>query len=359
MAIRLYRSDDIEGFEVSPIKNSDGTIKETAREVADRLIATANYTESQKEAQDALSASNAVTTTVEDTTTSSGSGYTAEQAQVLMPWLTKLAPVEGRKLIDEYVQGYIETGEATFALAKMRASDSYEKVFTGITRDDGSLRMTEAQYLQSKEAVLIHFNEFGVGGYGSQVIDGLFPELVANNVSPDEIASRLSVADRQLSNLSAEQKRNVLSAYEEYYSTELGEAIQLDDAALIPLVIDPEINSQILNRQLNVARIGNQYQQVAGVEASRTAIESLVGAGLQASEAQRTFQAAVDRALISSRLARRQNRTESPTSLDILEAQYLGDLETQAIEAQNISESTAQLGARRTGEGSVIGLTEQ
>ena len=56
-----------------------------------------------------------------------------------------------------------------------------------------------------------------------------------------------------------------MSAYEQYYSTELGEAIQLDDAALIPLVIDPEINSQILNRQLNVARIGNQYQQVAGV----------------------------------------------------------------------------------------------
>ena len=32
--------------------------------------------------------------------------------------------------------------------------------------------MTEAQYLQSKEAVLIHFNEFGLGGYGAQVIDG-------------------------------------------------------------------------------------------------------------------------------------------------------------------------------------------
>lgn len=355
--LKYYRKDQL-----TPIEVDDSNTDFIAQ------LEAANYTQNEQEAIAASTEPGGTnyTGTAADTTTSStttSSGYTAEQAQVLMPWLTKLAPVEGRKLIDEYVQGYIETGEATFALAKMRASDSYEKVFTGITRDDGSLRMTEAQYLQSKEAVLIHFNEFGVGGYGSQVIDGLFPELVANNVSPDEIASRLSVADRQLSNLSAEQKRNVLSAYEQYYSTELGEAIQLDDAALIPLVIDPEINSQILNRQLNVARIGNQYQQVAGVEASRTAIESLVGAGLQASEAQRTFQAAVDRALISSRLARRQNRTESPTSLDILEAQYLGDLETQqqlqAIEAQNISESTAQLGARRTGEGSVIGLTEQ
>ena len=103
--------------------------------------------------------------------------FTSAQAQVLMPWLTKLAPVEGKKLIDEYVKGYVETGEPTFALAKMRSSDSYEKVFPGITRDDGSLRMSEATYLQNKEAVLIHFNEYGIGGYGAQVIDTLFPSL--------------------------------------------------------------------------------------------------------------------------------------------------------------------------------------
>jgi len=245
----------------------------------------------------------------------------------------------------------------------MRASDSYEKVFPGITRDDGSLRMTEAVYLQNKEAVLIHFNEFGIGGYGGQVIDTLFPQLVQNNVNPDEVAARLSVADRQLSNLSQEQKRNVLQAYENYYSTELGETIELDEAALIPLIIDPDVNAQILNRQLNVARIGNQYAVTAGVEASRTAIESLVGAGLQQSEAQRTFQAAVDRALISSRLARRQLRTEAPSAMEILQAQYLGDLDTtlqlQAIEAQAASESTVQLGAAKTQEGAVIGLTEK
>ena len=101
-------------------------------------------------------------------------------------------------------------GKLHLHVAKMRASDSYEKVFTGITRDDGSLRMTESHsHLQSKEAVLIHFNEFGVGGYGSQVIDGLIPELVANNVSPDEIASRLSVADRQLSNGYQQNKKEM------------------------------------------------------------------------------------------------------------------------------------------------------
>jgi len=289
--------------------------------------------------------------------------FTSAQAQILMPWLTKLAPVEGKKLIDEYVKGYVETGEPTFALAKMRSSDSYEKVFPGITRDDGSLRMSEATYLQNKEAVLIHFNEYGIGGYGAQVIDTLFPSLVEGNVSPDEISARLSVTDRQLGNLSPDQKRSVLSAYEEYYSTELGEVIELDDAALIPLVIDPEINAQILNRQLNVAKIGNQYQQVSGAEASRTAIESLVGAGLQASESQKTFQAAVDRALISSRLARRQLRTDAPSAMEILESQYLGDLDTtqqlQSIQAQAASESTIQFGAAKTQEGAVTGLTEK
>ena len=289
--------------------------------------------------------------------------FTPQQAQVLMPWLTKLAPVEGRKLIDEYVAGYIESGEDTFALARMRSSDSYEKVFPGITRDDGSLRMSEATYLQNKEASLIHFNEYGIGGYGAQVIDTLFPQLVQNNVNPDELASRLSVTSRQLDNLTPEQKRGVLSAYEEYYSSELGDVIQLDEAALIPLIIDPEINAEVLNRRLNIAKVGNQYQTVAGVEASRTSIESLVGAGLQVSEAQRTFQAAVDRALITARVARQQRRDSAPTSMEILEAQYLGNLETSqelaAIQAQNVSESAVQLGAAKSQEGAVTGLTEK
>ena len=353
-----YRKDQLTPIVVD-------TTTEAGRLFAEDLENNGYYQDKQRAIEESkdIGGSNYTGTVADNTTSSDTVGFTSSQAQVLMPWLTKLAPVEGKKLIDEYVQGYIETGEPTFALAKMRASDSYEKVFPGITRDDGSLRMTEAQYLQNKEAVLIHFNEFGIGGYGGQVIDSLFPSLVQNNVSPDEIAARLSVADRQLSNLSTEQKRNVLQAYENYYSTELGETIELDEAALIPLVIDPDVNAQILNRQLNVARIGNQYAVTAGVEASRTAIESLVGAGLQQSEAQRTFQAAVDRALISSRLARRQLRTEAPSAMDVLQAQYLGDLDTtlqlQSIEAQAASESTAQLGAVKGQEGAVIGLTER
>ena len=349
--VRIYRKDDLDGLVID-------------RDVLDNYKAN-GYTEDEQEAIAASTepGGSNYTGTATDTEEGTNSAYTSQQVQVLMPFLTKLNPIEGQKLIDAYVQGFIETGQDSFALAQMRNCESYAKVFPGITRDDGSLRMTEANYLQNKEAVLIHFNEFGIGGYGAQVIDNLFPSLVENNVSPDEIASRLAVTDRQLGNLSAEQKRNILSTYEDFYSTELGEAIQLEDASLIPLVIDPEINASVLNRQLNVAKIGNQYAVAAGAQASRTAIETLVGAGLQASEAQRTFQAAVDRALITSRVARSQNRAASPTALELVETQLLGDDDTRTllrnIEAQAASESTVATGARRAQSGAVIGLTEE
>ena len=270
--IRIYRKDDLDGFVID--RDDLDNYKNNG------------YTEDEQEAiaRSTEPGGSNYTGTATDTEEGTNSAYTSQQVQVLMPFLTKLNPIEGQKLIDAYVQGFIETGQDAFALAQMRNSESYAKVFPGITRDDGSLRMTEANYLQNKEAVLIHFNEFGIGGYGAQVIDNLFPSLIENNVSPDEIASRLAVTDRQLGNLSAEQKRNILSTYEDFYSTELGEGIQLDDSALIPLVIDPEINASVLNRQLNVAKIGNQYAVTSGAQASRTAIETLVGAGLQASK---------------------------------------------------------------------------
>ncbi len=110
--LKYYRKDQLTPIEVDD-RNTD-FIAQLERD---------GYTQDE---QKAISESGEVggtnyTGTAADTTTSStttSSGYTAEQAQVLMPWLTKLAPVEGRKLIDEYVQGYIETGEATFALAR-------------------------------------------------------------------------------------------------------------------------------------------------------------------------------------------------------------------------------------------------
>ena len=71
----------------------------------------------------------------------------------------------------------------------MRSAPEYSEMFEGIQRTDGSLRMTEAQYLQNKEAVIVHFNEFNLGGYAKENIDTVFPKLLANNVSPDEMSS--------------------------------------------------------------------------------------------------------------------------------------------------------------------------
>ena len=102
--------------------------------------------------------------------------FTVEQAKVLLPYITKLDPQRGEKLIKAYVDGYIQSGKVEFALAALRAAPEYEEMFNGIKRGDGSLRMTEAQYLQNKEAVLVHFNEYNLGGYAKANIDTVFPK---------------------------------------------------------------------------------------------------------------------------------------------------------------------------------------
>ena len=129
------------------------------------------------------------------------SPYSREQAKVLLPYITKLDPVRGEKLIDSYTQGFIDTGKAEFALANMRSTVEYSEMFEGIKRADGSLRMTESQYLQNKEAVAIHLQEYNLGGYAKENLDVIFPKLLANNVSPDELRNRVKAVSDTITSL--------------------------------------------------------------------------------------------------------------------------------------------------------------
>ena len=219
--VKVYRKDFLTGYEIG---NDPDRIKEFEE---------AGYTQSFDEAQAASFTSggeNFIGNTAEapDNPVSNtfAANFTVEQAKVLLPYITKLDSQRGEKLIKAYVDGYIESGKVEFALASLRAAPEYEEMFNGIKRSDGSLRMTEAQYLQNKEAVLIHFNEYNLGGYAKENIDTVFPKLLSNNVSPDEMRQRLQAVTDTINAVPQDQKAQILGEYQQYYSEEFVEFVE-------------------------------------------------------------------------------------------------------------------------------------
>ena len=352
--VRVYRKDFLEGYEIG---DDADTIKD--------FIETGGYTLSYAEAEAGSrdQGGQNFTGSSEPIGEKNSSPYSREQAKVLLPYITKLDPVRGEKLIDAYTKGYVDTGKPEFALAAMRAVPEYSEMFEGIKRTDGSLRMTEAQYLQNKEAVVIHLNEYSLGGYGKENIDVIFPKLLANNVSPDEFRQRVQAVSNTIEQLPQDQKSQVLGQYSEYYSNQLGETVVVNDSTLVALAIDPDVNAQILAKRLNVSQISATFERVTGEDIDFDSIQRLVSGGITAQRAAGEFETAAARAMTASRLARRFNREQQDyTALEFAEMGAAPDTDfadqVQSLSAQTESASSAQVGARRTQEGAVTGLTE-
>lgn len=285
-----------------------------------------------------------------------------EQAKVLLPYLTKLDPVRGEKLIQAYIEGYNETGKPEFALANMRAIPEYSEMFQGIKRADGSLRMNEATYLSNKEAVIIHLNEAGLGGYAATKIDALFPTLLEGNVNPGEFKSRLDAVRKGLTNLDATLRESVGNQYQLYFEQELGEPVTVNDEVLLAIAIDPEVTSDILTERLKVANIGARFVLATGDELTADQASMFMSGSRTPEQTSQLFETAAARALTASRLSRRFKRGGEYTAVQLAQAEVTKDFETQQelsrISAQAASESAVELGARKTREGAVTGLTE-
>ena len=352
--VRVYRKDFLEGYEIGddPDKLKEFEASGYTTNLDEATAASKLAGEQNFEGSDPVDSSvdnDAVVQTV-------------EQTKVLLPYLTKLDPVRGDKLIKAYTEGFNETGKPEFALASMRAAPEYDEMFSGIKRADGSLRLTEAQYLQNKEAVVIHLNEAGLGGYAKEKIEVLFPTLLEGNVSPNEFKSRLDSVRKGITNLDATLKENVMTQYTQYFESELNESLPVTDEVLLAIAIDPEATTDIINRRLTVANIGARFQISTGEELTADQATMFLSAGLVPTKATPLFETAAARALTASRLARRLNRDSQYSAAQLAEAELTKDFATQQdltkLSAQAKSQSAVATGAAKSKGGAVTGLTE-
>ena len=158
-----------------------------------------------------------------------------------------------------------------------------------------------------------------------------------------------------------ELKAATIATYNDYFASQ-GVAAGLDEAGLLAVALDPNLNSDILSGRINSAELGAIYEGVTEQKLGLGTVQKLLGAGIKVGQAEKQFEVAAQSARLLSSAARRQRRATTLSAENVLEASIFGDQETlsqiQAIQNQIASASTAVLGARRTQTGAVTGLTE-
>ena len=277
---------------------------------------------------------------------------TVEQAGQLVPFMRNKG-----NLLQTYVDTWAETGNDQLALQAVRDSDEYETYFPGNYRIDPStgqqagIRYTEAQYTALTDAYDRAFIEAGLNPDVFRDAE-VYPALVAGDVGSQELTARINSARQAfIDNPLAEEVRA-------YYAQNFD--IEMTDSALLASALDPSVGEGIINKNIAVAQIGAEASAKA-FDITLQESERLYQLGVTGTKAAQLFSQAETLLGRVETLAAAQGREQLGIS-EYLQAEAFGSpQESQRfrnILAQQATESSAVLGARRTQQGAVTGLTE-
>ena len=272
---------------------------------------------------------------------------TPEQIEDLVPWLAGKG-----SLLQTYTDQYIETGSADFAIAAVRQSDEYASFYPGITRNDGSLRMSETQYEQTREGF---FRILLENGLNPTVFDnaGKVSQLIQGDVSVAEFKTRVEQSRR------AFKDNPIADQIKEYYSANFN--VELSNDALFTAALDPDMSIGILTNQIDQAELGAEAA-LRNLDLSTTQAQRLIQAGITQEGSSRLFARGADAIGQLNKISRMQNRQTVIGLTDVIDAQVYQDpaaiREQGQILAQQQSASSMATGAARLQSGEVKGLTE-
>lgn len=170
------------------------------------------------------------------------------------------------QLIDTYIDEWVKTGDSELSWAVVRQSGQYDQYFPQNRRPDGTLRMSEQDYMSHKDAFSRELRQFGLN---PKVFEQRHQDLVAGDVSVQEFRQRISAkVTGVLQNLP-----EVRSRFGEFYG--VGE---MSDEALIAASLDPEIGTELLQGRMTAAQISGEALR-AGFERGVERSEMLGQAG--------------------------------------------------------------------------------
>lgn len=206
------------------------------------------------------------------------------RAAALLPYLPPA-------LLDVFATNWERSGDANLALAETRSDPRYDSFFPGIKREDGSLRLSESEYLSRVDGYKLALGQYGLN---PGVFQNQFVGMIEGELTVPEFAARLGAAYDQILGQMPEVR--------EFYAAEYG--LALSDQAIFASFIDPEIGNAVLERRITSAQIGGAgLAQGFGVDLAYA--ESLRERGVSGSQAQQFFGEAAFQIPVLDRLAGR------------------------------------------------------
>ncbi len=255
------------------------------------------------------------------------------RAQALFPWLPPA-------LLNIYAEAWAKTGNPSLALAEIRASPQYNDFFPGNKRDDGSLRLSEAEYLARIDGFKLALSQFNLNPAN---FSSRFVEMIEGELTATQFASRLSSAFDDIITAMPEIR--------EFYSDNFG--IGMTDEAIFASFLDPDLGDAIINRRISQAQIGGAGA-ASGFNIDLAFTEELRQQGLGLAGAQTFFGDAAFQVPTLSRLATRFGLDRTFDVTEFAAGTILGD-PTQRRRIQRLfgaetSSFSERLGTVRTEE---------
>jgi hypothetical protein len=246
------------------------------------------------------------------------------------PWL------RGTALEQVYIDAWVESGDVTAAREAVRESPTYDEVFAGNRREDGTVRYDEALYLSVKESYADALLSVNVN---PDLMEYQFGNLIQGNVSPAEFAARVDSLYTQV----IDQVPEIA----EYYNANFGTA--LSTSGVVASFLDPTLGQQIINGQIAMAQVGGSAAK-RGFNIATEFAQQLVHAGLDStSEAAQFFSLAEGALPTLNALAARHADPDDDFDLgEFAQAQVFNDPQQRArvqrLLAQDRSTFTSSAG---------------
>lgn len=264
---------------------------------------------------------------------------TLGDAQALFPYFPG-------NILNIILDSWVDSGSIDLAIAQGRASEDYAKTFPGIKREDGSLRMTEIQYLEVKDAMKDSLRNYNLNPdiFQNEIIDA-----IQGDVDIREFQGRLQFGYEQLIN-----NRDIVL---EVYRAEYG--MDLTEEALFAMFISPDIATAVLENQILVSQILAEAE-VADITLGKSTVQDFISAGISQEQARGLFRETEQLSGltgVAAQMGQDLSEEDIASGLAGLSPEQLGII--KSAEARSASQSAVQAGAATTQAGQVTGLVEE
>lgn len=247
----------------------------------------------------------------------------------------------------------LRTPPNTVRMSQSAIASLYDRFFGGNRRDDGTFRFDELGYTEERLAFADVIGNYGIR---PDVWESRFEELIAGDVSVGEFDQRIALGYE----LIYERAPEVAA----FYAREYG-SINMQPEDILVAFLDPDVGTEILQRNASVSLIGGTAEQF-GFNIAADFAQRLLIQGVEGIEgSQDLFGAAREQLPILEALAKRHNDPDDDFDLyEFASAYVFNDPQQRRRMARLIAQERAlftggKVGVARDRSGGLTGLLSQ